>query len=444
MSNQIKDLSNNTPKIIGFAFVFLAILGVVLYSLFGPEPTQKAQDFVLLGGPSNQNPLIHAEFLKRFNVNLVPGYEKMGTSDMKAYKPKGGEGNVDYTGIDGAQFGSVESNNMRSMYPDGIPASDGNKTILFSEVAFTSPAGFMAKKGDWDELLRVGVTVLEGNSAFLPPQNMSVIIMAANGSNYWHNICNVNGVVSLVKRENDSDPRSKALSVVTVNASGQIVTENQIPVGASTNCLNITRQVIIKFASGGSSGGKKALEVWAMYQPYNPDCTPNTSIIPGSSPTKDWEVACIAPSLKTLVANSGMQDGNSLLVIKSWATSPFKAEVLAFGYTNALISVAYNDIREGDRERFLDDNRVIYLYNTLNSEHEWVCFTQACVDLYQQMKADEEFMKIYAKVTGFNIGYDQVPEPQAKWQITTDQFGLISIVPNPAPETTKLILEALK
>ncbi len=441
----MKDLTNNKPVVIAGALVILSLIIAVVYMIFGPEPTKPVEDFLFLGGPSNQNPIIHQAFIDKYSLNFLPGYELLGTSDMKAYKPGGKESPVDYAGVDGAQFGSAECADLKAMYKDGLPTSTGEKKqILSCETAFTSPAGFFAKQADWDELLRVGVTKLEGNAAFLPPENMTVIIAGVNRSTFWHNVCNVNGKVSLITRETETDPNSKPLSVITVDASGNIMSETPILDGSELKCVNISRQMIVKFAASVSSGGKNALAVWAMYQPYNEDGTPNTRLIPGSSPTKDYEVPFIAPSLKTLSVNSGQQVGNSLLSVSQWGQNPFPAEVLAFGYVNAGISVAYNDVSDELRPAFIENVRAIYLYNTLNSEHEWACFTQRCVDLFEKMMADEEFLKLYAKVTGFNIGYNNIPEPQASWQITKNQFPLINMVPNPPKATLNLLAESIK
>lgn len=440
----LKDLSNQRPVVIAGLLVVIGLIIAVGFMLFGPEPTKPVEDFLLLGGPSNQQHIIHQAFIDEYGMNFVPGYEFLGTSDMLAYKPGGKESEVDYYGVDGAQFGSAECANLKAKYPDGLPTRTGEKLpILLCETAFTSPAGFYAKQEDWNELLRVGVTRLEGNAAFLPPENMTVIIAGVNRSTFWHNVCNVDGKIVLITRENETDSNSKPLSIITVDASGNILTQSPIENGSKVECLNIHRQMIIKYAASVSSGGKNALAVWAMYQPYNEDGTPNTRLIPGSSPTKDYEILYIAPSLKTLSANSGQQVGNSLLAVSQWAQNPFPAEVLAFGYVNAGISVAYNDVSEELRPAFMENVRAIYLYNTLNSEHEWACFSQRCVELYERMMKDDDFLKLYSKVTGFNIGYNYIPEPQTSWQISREQFGLINMVPNPPKEILNLLAESI-
>ena len=440
----IKDLSNQKPVAIAGALVIIGLIVAVGFIIFGPEPAKPVEDFLFLGGPSNQQPIIHQAYIDKFSINFLPGYEFLGTSDMLAYKPGGKDSPVDYFGVDGAQFGSAECAKLKSMYPEGLPTHTGEKLpILLCETAFTSPAGFYAKAEDWDELLRVGVTKMEGNAAFLPPENMTVIIAGVNRSTFWHNVCSVDGKIALITRENETDSNSKPLSVITVDASGNIVTDTPIQNGTKVECLKIHRQMIIKYAASVSSGGKNALAVWAMYQPYNEDGTPNTRLIPGSSPTKDYEIPFIAPSLKTLSANSGQQVGNSLLAVSQWAQNPFPAEVLAFGYVNAGISVAYNDVSDELRPAFLENIRAIYLYNTLNSEHEWACFSKRCVDLFESWNKDDEFLKLYAKVTGFNIGYNYIPEPQTSWQIKKVQFGLINMVPNPPKETLNLLAESI-
>lgn len=443
------NLSNNKPIVIGGIFFILVVIIGIGFMVFGPEPTKAPEPIVnvtMLGAPSLQNPILHSYIEENFRKNIVQGYDKLGTTDMVKFKPNGPDSPIDFTIVDGAQFGSLESPRLKSEYPDGLPVSNGNpKTVLLAEVLATSPAGFIAKGPDYDELLRVGVTKLEGNAAFLPPTSMTVIIAGVNRGTYWHNVCSVNGNISLVKRQDDTDPSSAVVSVITVNPRGEITSETPVENTAKTDCLNIPRrQMIIKFASSVSSGGKNALNLWGMYQPYNCDGTPNTSLVPGTSPMKECEVQFVAPSFKTLVANSGQQTGNSLLVVSQWAQNRFGGEVLAFGYTNAIISVAYNDVPEEARAEFLGNNRVIYMYDTINSEHEWVCYTQVCVDLYNQMMNDPEFLKLFRQVTGFNTGYNVVSEAQTNWQITAEQFGIINIVPLSDRKVTDLIIEAIK
>lgn len=112
----MKDLKNNKPIAIAGALVIFGL--IIAVGLWSSAPTSKTRRrFPLPGGPSNHQPIIHQAYIDKFGINFLPGYEFLGTGDMLAYKPGGKESEVDYTGVQGAQFGSSRMCNSQSEIP---------------------------------------------------------------------------------------------------------------------------------------------------------------------------------------------------------------------------------------------------------------------------------------------------------------------------------------